>query len=181
LRIAQAVQVFLLAAPDNHGSQMEGSWAQASRWRRSELASAISNEILQAHRTQGGKGPTECRTYITHIEGDLVIVLLLGGYTQPPYEKGKWVDVRGTRGAFRERSMEGRFIRRIEELTGGEVIAFMSTSYKESPDILVEVFVLEGDVPLEDKPANEDEHEQSLNAQLFELQRLLESAGRESP
>jgi uncharacterized protein YbcI len=108
--------------------------------RGSTLGEAISREMVQLQKQFGGKGPTQCKTFV---EGDLVVVLFGGGYTaaeQTLYEAGRWVDVREMRTAFQD-SMELRFSAKIEELTGREVIAFMSASH-QNPDLALEAFIL---------------------------------------
>ena len=104
--------------------------------------------MVQLQKRFGGKGPTQCRSFL---EGDLVIVLFGGGYTaaeQTLFEAGRFVDVRQMRTAFQD-TMELRFSAKIEELTGREVIAFMSASHQD-PDLALEAFVLR---PLPDAAA----------------------------
>lgn len=64
------------------------------------------------------------------------------------FEAGRFVDVRQMRTAFQD-TMELRFSAKIEELTGREVIAFMSASHQD-PDLALEAFVLR---PLPDAAA----------------------------
>ena len=106
-----------------------------------ELSSEISTKFVQLLKQFSGKGPTQCRTYY---DGDLVTVVLRGGYTAAEgtlFEDGKWLDVRAARHAFQD-TMEGRFTAELERLTGRQVHAFMSASH-QSPDLQVEIFVLE--------------------------------------
>ena len=105
------------------------------------LAEEISREMVQMQKEFGGKGPTECKTFIHR---DLVIVLFGGGYTaaeQTLYEAGRFIDVREMRIAFQD-TMELRFSGKIEELTGRTVVAFMSANH-QGPDLALEAFVLE--------------------------------------
>jgi uncharacterized protein YbcI len=88
-----------------------------------------------------GRGPSDCRTYL---EPDLVIVVLVGGYTaseQTLFEAGKWHDVRQARLSWQD-SMEVRFIDTIEALTRRTVTAFLSAN-RQDPDLSVELFVLD--------------------------------------
>ena len=107
------------------------------------LAEEISRQMVQMQKEFGGKGPTECKTFIHR---DLVIVLFGGGYTvaeQTLYDAGKFIDVREMRIAFQD-TMELRFSAKIEELTGRTVLAFMSANH-QGPDLALEAFVLEPD------------------------------------
>ena len=104
------------------------------------LCEAISREMVLLQKQFAGKGPTRCKTFI---EGDLIFVLFGGGYTaaeQTLYEAGRFVDVRLARTAFQD-TMKLQFSRKIEELSGREVIAFMSASHQD-PDLALEAFVL---------------------------------------
>jgi uncharacterized protein YbcI len=106
----------------------------------SSVAEDISREMVLLQKEFGGRGPTECKTFIHR---DLVIVMLGGGYTaaeQTLYEAGRWVDVRTMRIAFQD-TMEVRFSTMIEERTGREVIAFMSANHQD-PDLALEAFIL---------------------------------------
>ena len=108
-----------------------------------ELSAEISSTFVQLLKEHGGKGPTQCRTYL---ENDVIIVLLRGGYTRAEgtlFEDGKWLDVRTSRHSFSD-TMEGRFTAALENLTGRRVNAFMSASHQD-PDLQVEMFVLDGE------------------------------------
>ena len=107
------------------------------------LRQDISNTIVTLFKQRFGRGPVSCRTYL---EADLVVLVMAGGYTageQTMFEAGKWHDVRQARMAWQD-SMEARFIEAIERLTRRSVRAFMSANH-QSPDITVELFVLNGD------------------------------------
>jgi uncharacterized protein YbcI len=107
------------------------------------LRQDISNTIVTLFKQRFGRGPVSCRTYL---EADLVVLVMAGGYTageQTMFEAGKWHDVRQARMAWQD-SMEARFIEAIERLTHRNVSAFMSANH-QSPDITVELFVLNGD------------------------------------
>jgi uncharacterized protein YbcI len=109
---------------------------------RGEIAKDISNKIVHLLKTHGDRGPTRCRTYF---DDDLVIVLMRGGFSRVEdtlFEDGKFLDVRRMRHTFQD-TMEARFTEVIEDLTGREVLAFMSASHQR-PDLQLEVFVLDG-------------------------------------
>jgi uncharacterized protein YbcI len=100
----------------------------------------ISRRIVALIKEYYGKGPTHARTY--HM-GDVVMVLLHGGYT--PVEKTLFADgqaqvVMDQRAVFQD-VMRPRFQRVIEEELQREVVAFMSTSHHD-PDLNAELFVL---------------------------------------
>jgi uncharacterized protein YbcI len=117
---------------------------QAER-RSGEIAAEISNGIVRLIKAHGDRGPTECRT---HIDEDLVIVVMRGGYSRLEktlFDDGKFLDVRKARHVFQD-TMEGRFTEEIERVTGREVAAFMSASH-QSPDVQMEIFMLDGSRP----------------------------------
>jgi uncharacterized protein YbcI len=107
------------------------------------LRQDISNTIVTLFKQRFGRGPISCRT---HLESDLVVLVMSGGYTpgeQTMFEAGKWHDVRLARMAWQD-SMEERFVEAIERLTHRSVKAFMSANH-QGPDITVELFVLDGE------------------------------------
>ncbi len=108
-----------------------------------QLRSQISAEIVGLYKRHHGKGPVRCRTYL---EPNLVLVVLGEGYTaaeQTLFEAGKWYEVREARQQWQD-SMQVRFVEAIERLTGRKVTAFLSANH-QSPDLAVEMFVLEGE------------------------------------
>ena len=107
------------------------------------LRQELSNAIVALFKEYLGRGPSDCRTYL---EPDLVIVVMTGGYhaaEQTLFEAGKWHEVRQARMSWQD-TMQARFVETIERLTRREVKAFMSANH-QSPDVTVEVFVLERD------------------------------------
>jgi uncharacterized protein YbcI len=129
-------------------SRADGGYVRAMSVEREQaqgegvVAGKISTEFVQLFKEHSDRGPSRCRTYI---DGDLVLVLLRGGYSRMEntlFEDGKGLDVRSTRHAFQD-TMEGRLTEVIERLTGREVAAFMSASHQR-PDLQIEVFVLDG-------------------------------------
>lgn len=105
----------------------------------------ISNGIVRLLKEHGDRGPTNCRT---HIDEELVIVVMKGGHSRLEntlFEDGKFLDVRAARQIFQD-TMEARFTEVVENATGREVTAFMNASHQQ-PDLQVEVFVLDAVQP----------------------------------
>lgn len=103
----------------------------------------ISRRIVGLVKEYYGKGPTNVRTY--HF-GDLVVVLMKGGYTpveRTLIDEGKSQAVIDQRSAFQD-VMRPRFKRVIEEELERRVLAFMSTIHYD-PDFNAELFVLAPD------------------------------------
>jgi uncharacterized protein YbcI len=110
----------------------------------------ISNAIVALHKRFYGKGPTSAKTYMA---GELVVVLLKGGYTQVErtlHQEGLTDAVMVQRRAFQD-AMRERFRTVVEEATGREVLAVMSANHLD-PDLSTETFVL-GDGPALDGAA----------------------------
>src|SRR3712207_2102338 len=117
-----------------------------------EIAVEISGGIVRLIKEHGGRGPNECRTHIDH---DLVIVVMRGGYNRMEntlFEDGKFLDVRQMRHIFQD-TMEARFSEVIARATGRAVSAFMSASHQR-PDFQMEIFMLESDAVAEDPAAD---------------------------
>jgi uncharacterized protein YbcI len=101
---------------------------------------AISRRVVGLMKQHYGKGPTGARTYHS---GDLVVVLLSGGYTT--VEKTLMASGRGDavaiqRSAFQE-TVRPLMRQIVEEELRRPVVAFMSTSHQD-PDISAELFIL---------------------------------------
>jgi uncharacterized protein YbcI len=105
--------------------------------------------MVQLHKEFYGRGPEKAKTYYN---GDLVVVLLRGGFTRVEetlLQEGRGESVIRQRADFQEVMLE-RFSRVIEEETGRKVIAMMSGSHQH-PDLLGELFVLESADVLNDE------------------------------
>jgi uncharacterized protein YbcI len=113
-----------------------------------QLRQQLSNAMVALFKQYFGRGPSDCRTYL---EPNLVIVVMVGGYTAAErtlFAAGRWHDVRQARLAWQD-SMEVRFIDTIERLTHRSVTAFLSAN-RQDPDLSIELFVLDkGPPPLE--------------------------------
>ena len=113
--------------------------APAQAGHGSHLA-AISRRVVGLMKQHYGKGPTAARTYHS---GDLVVVMLAGGYTR--VEKtliagGRADAVITQRSAFQE-TIRPLMRQVIEEELRRPVIAFMSATHQD-PDLSAELFVL---------------------------------------
>ncbi len=101
---------------------------------------AVSRRVVGLLKEHYGKGPTQARTYYS---GELVVVLLSGGYTQAEktlIEDGRTRAVMELRVQLQE-VMNDRFRQVIEEELQRSVVAFMSATHHD-PDYNAEIFVL---------------------------------------
>jgi uncharacterized protein YbcI len=106
-----------------------------------QLAAAISNTVVKALARTTGRGPTQAKTTF----GDNAVFVVLqdsltvGEQTLTNAGQGQTVlDLRRRWQAIMEQDVS----REIEQLTGREVVGFMSDNHID-PDLAVEVFVLE--------------------------------------
>ena len=108
---------------------------------RGEVLAQISTGLVQLHSRFYGKGPTKAKT---HLVNDTVISILRGGFTtveRTLIDQGNVDPVYEMRRSF-QKVMEEQFTAVVEEATGRKVIAYMSQIH-QSPDLAVEIFVLE--------------------------------------
>lgn len=110
------------------------------------LLSAISTAIVALLREHYGRGPMRAKTYVND---DLIVVVMRGaGFTaleQTIMDDDGAERVVAMRHDF-QRVMAERYKRTISDLTGRNVLAFLSQAHVE-PDITLEVFLM--DRPLE--------------------------------
>lgn len=105
------------------------------------LLSAISTRIVGILRENYGRGPMRAKTYVLD---DLIVCVLRNGFTkheQTMMDSGEGERVVEMRHDF-QRMMGLRYRELIEELTGREVVAFLSQSHVD-PDITLEVFFVD--------------------------------------
>lgn len=111
-----------------------------------QLLAAISNRIVAILRDHYGRGPMKAKTYAFD---DLIVVVMRGsGFTpleQTIMDSGEPNRVVAMRHDF-QRLVSTRFQDTIQELTGRNVVAFLSQAHVD-PDITMEVFFMDG--PLE--------------------------------
>jgi uncharacterized protein YbcI len=103
----------------------------------------ISNGIARIHKEIVGRGPTAARTTI---DGDLVVCLLEGGYTQAErtLERNERGDLVAMGRLGLQDAMREGYIATVQETLGRTVRSFMSANDLER-GFQVEVFVLDGD------------------------------------
>jgi uncharacterized protein YbcI len=108
-----------------------------------QLLAGITTGIVAMLRQYYGRGPRNAKTYVLD---DMIVVVLRGsGFTvleQTLMDSGEPERVIAMREDF-QRVMAGRFRRMIEELTGRNVLAFVSRVHLE-PDITIETFFIDG-------------------------------------
>jgi uncharacterized protein YbcI len=107
------------------------------------LLAAISTRIVAILREHYGRGPMKAKTYVLD---DIIVVVMRGsGFTaleQTIMDSGEPDRVIAMREDF-QRVMAGRYKETIRELTGRNVVAFLSQAHVE-PDITMEVFFVDG-------------------------------------
>jgi uncharacterized protein YbcI len=110
------------------------------------LLSAISTSFVGILREHYGRGPMRAKTYVLD---DIIVVVMRGsGFTaleQTIMDSGRPDQVVAMREDF-QKVMQDRYKRTIKELTGRNVIAFLSQAHVD-PDITVEMFFIDGPVP----------------------------------
>lgn len=128
--------------------------ADPERAAASSLSVAISNAIVGFMREYTGRGPTKARTTI---RDNVVLILLEQTLTkgeQVLVEKGRKEQVLSLRHEYQE-AMREESSQRVAELTGRNVIAFMSANHVD-PDMASEIYVLDGAPDLNHDSANND-------------------------
>ena len=107
------------------------------------LLAAISTSIVGILREHYGRGPMKAKTYVLD---DIIVVVMRGsGFTaleQTIMDSGEPARVIAMREDF-QRVMAARYKETIHELTGRNVVAFLSQAHVE-PDITMEVFFVDG-------------------------------------
>lgn len=124
---------------------MEGSsesTVDASPLKGGRLLAAISTSIVAILREHYGRGPMKAKTYALD---DIIVVVMRGsGFTpleQTIMDSGEPHRIVELREDF-QRLMAARYKDTIEQLTGRQVVAFLSQAHVE-PDITMEVFFID--------------------------------------
>jgi uncharacterized protein YbcI len=111
-----------------------------------KLLAAISTSIVAILREHYGRGPMKAKTYALD---DIIVVVMRGsGFTaleQTIMDSGQPDRVVAMREDF-QKVMAQRYRETIRELTGRNVVAFLSQAHVE-PDITIEIFFVDGALP----------------------------------
>lgn len=123
-------------APDRPAVQLAGG----------HLLAAISTSIVGILREHYGRGPMKAKTYALD---DIIVVVMRGiGFTaleKTLMDSGEPDRVVAMREDF-QRVIAGRYKQTIKDLTGRNVVAFISQAHVE-PDLTVEMFFVDGPLP----------------------------------
>ncbi len=117
-----------------------------------QLLTAISNGVVAILREHYGRGPMKAKTYV--IDDMIVVVMRGSGFTaleKTIMDSGHPDRVVAMRHDF-QTVMTKHFTDTIENVTGRNVVAFLSQAHVE-PDITMEIFFVDG--PLEGFGATE--------------------------
>jgi uncharacterized protein YbcI len=109
------------------------------------LLAEITNRIVAFTREHYGRGPIKAKTYVLD---NLIVCVLSNGFTpieRTMMEGGEPDRVLDMRRDF-QRMMKERYTSMIEQLTGRNVLAFLSQAHVE-PDLTIEMFLMDGPVP----------------------------------
>jgi uncharacterized protein YbcI len=106
-----------------------------------QLNSALANAVVRLHSRHVGRGPTKARAFYRQ---NVVVLLLEGALT--PAEQSLVDDHKDAlaltlRREFHQ-AMRDDLVRAVADLTGNEVVAFLSSSHID-PDIVGQVFILD--------------------------------------
>src|SRR5580700_7463927 len=112
-----------------------------------ELLVAVTDAMVALHQRYHHRAPVTAKTLM--LGGDLLACVLGGVYTTVELQHS--TVVQETRSAFQD-AMQHKFIAAVEELSGRDVLAFIS-NHHVGPDIEVELFMLKplGDLPLDER------------------------------
>jgi uncharacterized protein YbcI len=109
------------------------------------LLAEITNQIVSLMREHYGRGPIKAKTYVLD---DLIVCVLKNGFTaieRTMVEAGKPDRVLEMRRDF-QRVMKLRYSKMIEDLTGRQVLAYLSQAHVE-PDLTIEIFLMDSALP----------------------------------
>jgi uncharacterized protein YbcI len=110
-----------------------------------KLLAEITNRIVSLMREHYGRGPIKAKTYVLD---NLIVCVLSNGFTaieRTMMEGGEPTRVLEMRRDF-QRLMKDRYSEMIADLTGRNVLAFLSQAHVE-PDLTIEMFLMDGPVP----------------------------------
>jgi uncharacterized protein YbcI len=147
-RVAKATVAGERAEVDKQPGDSDAPQVRTSTGRLAggHLLAAISTSIVSILREHYGRGPMKAKTYVLD---DIVVVVMRGsGFTaleQTIMDSGEPKRVIAMREDF-QRVMAERYTQVIRELTGRNVVAFLSQAHVE-PDITMEIFFMDGPLP----------------------------------
>lgn len=105
-----------------------------------EARERIGSEIVRLQSEYYGRGPSKAKT---HVEGDVVVVVLEESFTRAEktlISRGEADGIQDIRRRF-QRAMADQFKAVVEQATGRQVRSFFSDTDLEQ-DVSVEVFIL---------------------------------------
>ena len=108
-----------------------------------EARERIGSEIVRLQSEYYGRGPSKAKT---HVEGDVVVVVLEESFTRAEktlISRGEAEGIQDIRRRF-QRAMADQFKSVVEQATGRQVRSFFSDTDLEQ-DVSVEVFILAGE------------------------------------
>jgi uncharacterized protein YbcI len=120
--------------------ELTGAERTGERGERGQLLACVSDAVVAIHKQFYGKGPTKARS---HLAGDLLVVLLEGGFTRAEHtlsDRGYSREVQQTRLAMQS-SVEDEFCAAVESILGRSVRSFMSANDPRN-ELQAEIFVL---------------------------------------
>ncbi len=106
----------------------------------------ISNVIVRLYRDYAGKGPSSCKAYWA--DEDILLVVMRGGFTvaEQRLHEGGHGDVVQQAWHKLQDTLKVLMTGAIMELTGGGVVAFMTTIHQK-PDFMAQLFILTPEDP----------------------------------
>jgi uncharacterized protein YbcI len=114
--------------------------------RGGKLLAEISTKVVGILREHYGRGPMKAKTYVLD---DIIVVVMRGaGLTaleKTIMDSGQPQRIVNMREDF-QHMMAARYKDLIKELTGREVVAFLSQAHVD-PDITMEIFFIDGPLP----------------------------------
>jgi uncharacterized protein YbcI len=135
------VLVLLPCARFNPEDEREGRMPAPEGLSGEELLTAVTEAMVGFHQRYYHRQPVTAKT--TLLGDDLLACVLGGVYTdveKTMIEIQRGTIVQETRNAF-QNTMQDRFIKTVEDLSGRNVLAFIS-NHHVGPDIEIELFLL---------------------------------------
>jgi uncharacterized protein YbcI len=115
------------------------------------LLTAVTEAMVAFHQRYYQRKPVTAKSLL--LEGELLVCVLGGVYTQVEQtmiELQRSAIVHQTRSAFQD-AMQPRLIAAVEDLSGREVLRFMS-DHHVGPDIEIELFFLRPEATTDTEP-----------------------------